>query len=311
VLEVGSNGEAKMDSKLYRGMTALLWLALPLTGLRYWRVWDQLPANMVTHFGAAGQPNGWMTRETSFIFAMGLTFSLLVAFTWALTRARQPDVLAWSLLAMLYVVIGALFSINAAVLNFNLYHRALNLVPALAVIFIAAFAVIAVALVAKRGPELPRHAEVIQAEEVHASPLWALAFFILTAVELSVIAVVPVHGLRFVLALPVLLLLGVTALAWSGFHYRFTAHGVEISTLGFRLRSIPIQNIKAYAVAPWSPLGGYGIRGIGERRAYVWGNKGVRIMLSDGEVFLGHGEPERIVNDLNLIRPSQKVHENT
>ena len=33
---------------------------------------------------------------------------------------------------------------------------------------------------------------------------------------------------------------------------------------------------------------GYGIRGIGERRAYVWCNSGVRIMLSDGEVFLGH-----------------------
>jgi hypothetical protein len=47
-------------------------------------------------------------------------------------------------------------------------------------------------------------------------------------------------------------------LAWSGFHYRFTAHGVEISTLGFRLRSIPLQNIKAYAVAPWNLLYGYG-----------------------------------------------------
>ena len=84
-----------------------------------------------------------------------------------------------------------------------------------------------------------------------------------------------------------------------------------ISTLGFRLRSIPLQNIRAYAVAPWSPLGGYGIRGIGERRAYVWGNTGVRMMLSDGEVFLGHREPEKIMNDLNLIRQNQKARENT
>src|SRR6267154_1931586 len=115
---------------------------------------------------------------------------------------------------------------------------------------------------------------------------------VLTAIELAVIAVIPTPGLRLVMALPALLLLGVTALAWSGFHYRFTAHGVEISTLGFRLRSIPLQNIKAYAVAPWNPLYGYGGRGIGERRAYVWGNTGVRIMLSEGEVFLGHAEPE-------------------
>ena len=101
-----------MDSKLYRALTAILWLALPLTGLQYWSVWNQLPARMATHFGVSGQPNGWMPRETSLIFSLGLTFLLLVAFTWALTRVRKPDALAWSLLAMLYVVIGVLFSIN-------------------------------------------------------------------------------------------------------------------------------------------------------------------------------------------------------
>jgi hypothetical protein len=100
-------------------------------------------------------------------------------------------------------------------------------------------------------------------------------------------------------------------LAWSGFHYRFTSQGVEISTLGFRLRSIPLLNIKAYAIAPWNPLGGYGVRGIGEKRAYVWSNTGVRIMLSDGEVFLGHRDPERIMNDLNAIKQTQKARERT
>jgi hypothetical protein len=300
-----------MDSKLYRALTAMLWLALPLTALQYWSVWDQLPGRMATHFGAAGQPNGWMTRETSLIFAMVVTTLLLAALTWALIRVRKPDLLAWSLLAMLYVVMGALFSINIAVLNYNLYGRPLNIVPALAVVFIAAIALTAVALVSKRGVELPRHADVVKAEEVHGSLLWASVFTVLTLVEVGVIAVIPLGGLRWVMALPALLLLAAAALAWSGFHYRFTGHGVEISTLGFRLRSIPLENIKAYAVAPWNPMGGYGIRGIGERRAYVWGNTGVRLMLSDGEVFLGHGEPERIMQDLNLIRQSQKARENT
>jgi hypothetical protein len=179
--------------------------------------------------------------------------------------------------------------------------RPLNAFP-LAVVFIAAVALTVIALLTKRGAELPRHADVVEAEEVHGSPFWALVFAVLTTVELGVIAVIPLNGLRWVMTLPVLLLLGAAALAWSGFHYRFTGHGIEISTLGFRLRSIPLQNIRAYAVAPWSPMGGYGIRGIGERRAYVWGNTGVRIMLSDGEVFLGHCEPEKIMNDLNLIR---------
>lgn len=263
-----------MESKLYRALTAMLWLALPLTAVQYWSVWDQLPSRMATHFGAAGQPNGWMTRETSLIFAMVVTTLVLVALTWALTRVRKPDVLAWSLLAMLYVVMGAMFSINVAMLNYNLHGRPLNIVPALAVVFIAAIAVTAVALASKRGAQLPRH-DVVEAEEVHGSLLWASVFTVLTAVEVGVIAVIPLGGLRWVMALPALLLLAAAALAWGGFHYRFSGHGVEISTLGFRLRSIPLENIRAYTIAPWNPMGGYGIRGIGERRAYVWGNTGL------------------------------------
>ena len=54
----------------------------------------------------------------------------------------------------------------------------------------------------------------------------------------------------------------------------------------------------------WNPLYGYGIRGLGERRAYVWGNRGVRIKTSDGEVFLGHSNPDRIVHDLDVIKQS-------
>jgi hypothetical protein len=300
-----------MDSKLYRAMTVLLWLALPLTGLQYWLVWDQLPTRMATHFGVLGQPNGWMPRETSLTFALVVTVLVLVALTWTLTRVRQPDVLAWSLVTMLYVVMGALFTMHEAVLNYNIDGRALNLFPALAVVFIAAFAVAAIALATNRGVALPRPADVVEAEEVHGSALWASIFVVLTVVELGVIAAIPLNGLRWVMALPAALLAGAAALAWSGFHYRFLDHGIEISTLGWRLRSIPLQDIKAYAVAPWNPMGGYGIRGIGERRAYVWGNTGVRLMLSDGEVFLGHREPTKIMNDLNLIRQNQKARENT
>jgi hypothetical protein len=300
-----------MDSKPYGTMTALLWLALPLTAFQSWMVWNQLPARMASHFGAAGQPNGWMSRETLAIFFLVLLTFLLATFTWVLTRVRKPDALAWSLLAMFYVVVGVLLSVNSAVLKFNLYGHPLNILPELVIVFIAAFVVIGVALGAKRGPVLPCQTAAADVEEVHASPLWTLLFAVLTAIELAVIAVIPLPGLRLVMALPALLLVGVTALAWSGFHYRFTSHGIEISTLGFRLRSIPVQSIKAYAVAPWNPLYGYGVRGIGERRAYVWGNTGVRIMLSDGEVFLGHRNPARIMNDLSVIRQTQKARENT
>jgi len=77
---------------------------------------------------------------------------------------------------------------------------------------------------------------------------------------------------------------------------------VEIRTLGFHLRTIPVDQIKDYAADRWSLAGGYGIRGLGDRRAYVWGNQGVRIKTTVGEIFLGHNDPARIIRDLDAIK---------
>src|SRR5580704_9920968 len=172
-----------MAIRVYRTTIVLLWLALPLIGFPYWSLWNQLQARMAMHFVVLVQPNGCMPRETSLAFSLGLTTMLLVAFTWALSRVRKPDALAWSLLAMLYVVMGVLLSIDASVLDYNIHGHPLNIVPALVVVFLATFAVLAVALIANRGPKLPQYPEVVhpevlqnqvvQAEEVHNSPLWA------------------------------------------------------------------------------------------------------------------------------------------
>ena len=95
--------------------------------------------------------------------------------------------------------------------------------------------------------------------------------------------------------------LGVGAMAWTGFQYRFLRDAVEIRMLGFRLRSIPKQSIVSYSIEPWALMRGYGIRGIGSTRAYVWGNKVVHIKTTNGNVFLGHSDPERIVRDLDMV----------
>ena len=47
---------------------------------------------------------------------------------------------------------------------------------------------------------------------------------------------------------------------------------------------------------------GYGIRGVGNTRAYVWGNSVVHISTNDGEVFLGHSDPARLVRDLDQMK---------
>jgi hypothetical protein len=91
------------------------------------------------------------------------------------------------------------------------------------------------------------------------------------------------------------------AMAWSGFQYRFRHDGVEIRMLGFTLRTIPRADIVSYTIEPWNLIRGYGIRGIGSTRAYVWCNRVVHIRTQSGDVFLGHDHPERIVRDLDLV----------
>jgi hypothetical protein len=123
------------------------------------------------------------------------------------------------------------------------------------------------------------------------------------------IAQVPLPGLKLALGLGVVLMVLGAVTAAAGFRYVFTPAGVEVRTLDFRLRSIAAHDITSYAVDRWNALGGYGIRGIGEKRAYVWGNRGVRIKTSEGEVFLGHNDPEKIVRDLDLVKQNPAMRE--
>ncbi len=289
-----------MNCKWWPTAIGITWLALPALALRYWLVWDRLPARMATHFDAAGRPNGWMSRETSLIFTLGLMAFLLALFTAVLTRLRKPDAGAWSLLGMFYLIVGAVAWVSESVLNFNLYGQPVEVAPVMVAIFLGVFGVLAVFLASKRGVSLSGAAVIV--EEVHAAPAWALVFVVPLFLELVAMVAIPNTGLRIGMSLAVLLFALIAAGAWSGFHYVFTSAGLEIRTLGFRLRSIPAGQIRAYAVERWNPLRGYGIRGLGEQRAYVWGNQGVRIKTADGEVFLGHREPQRIIRDLDVIK---------
>ncbi len=289
-----------MNRRRWNLAIGLAWLALPAVALRYWLVWDRLPASLATHFNAAGRANGWMSRETSLIFTLGLMVLLLALFAAVLTRVRKPEADAWALLGMFYVIVGTVVWTNESLIAYNLYRQPVAVGPVLIVIFLSVFAVLAVFLVSKRGSSFTG-APVI-AEEVHAVPAWAVVFLVPLFIELAALVAIPNLGVRIGMGLAVLLFLLIAAGAWSGFHYLFSNSGVEIRTLGFRLHSIPVGQIKEYAVSRWNPLGGYGIRGVSGCRAYVWGNKGVRIKTADGEIFLGHREPERIVRDLDAIK---------
>jgi len=144
------------------------------------------------------------------------------------------------------------------------------------------------------------HSEVL-AEETHSGRVWSL--LVLPALIVPAISVLffPRTPARLALIVVAVIGIGTLALIWSGFQYRFLQHGVEIRTLGITLRKIPKQSIVSYSIESWGLPRGYGIRGIGNTRAYVWGNKVVHIKTTTGEVYLGHSDPERIIRDLDQV----------
>lgn len=139
------------------------------------------------------------------------------------------------------------------------------------------------------------------AEEVHSSGLWAAVLAIPGIVMWAVAATHTIPALLIGLGVGGAVMLAAAAMAWSGFHYLFTPSGVEVRTFGFLLRTISGNEIQDYRPDRWSVAGGYGIRGLGASRAYVWGNRGVRIKTSDGQVFLGCSDPQKVIRELDQI----------
>jgi hypothetical protein len=292
-----------MNRKVLQALIWLMWLALPITACRFWLAWNQLPLRMATHFNINGQPNGWMPRETAFYFALGVTALLIVVFTvisYVAHKTHAPDLFSWSVLGFFYLVIGFVYAGNSGVVQYNLDGERMEIDFWTVLVPVATIALVAIFLGTKRGASLPF--AVVIAEESHGSRAWSLLFIALLLAQFAAAVVIPAPPLRIALAILGMLFAGIAVHVWTGFQYFFSSAGVEIHTLGFRLRSIPVEDIRQYAVESWNPVRGYGIRGIGNRRAYVWCNKGVRIQTTDGEVFLGHSEPNRIVRDLDSIR---------
>jgi hypothetical protein len=291
-----------MNRKVFQIFTWLMWLALPITALRFALAWNHLPLRMATHFDINGRPNGWMLRETAFYTALGITALMVSVFTivsYVAHKTHVPDAFSWSLLGFFNLVIGFVYAGNSSVVQFNLDGQPMQIDLWTVLVPVATIALVAIFLGTKRGASLPV-AGVI-AEESHGSRAWSLLFIALLLAQFFAAKAIADPPVRFASALLCLLFALIAAHVWTGFHYLFTTEGVEIRTLGFRLRSIPRDEIKQYEVESWNPLRGYGIRGIGNRRAYVWCNKGVRIKTTEGEVFLGHNEPERLVHDLDSI----------
>jgi Domain of unknown function (DUF1648) len=115
-------------NRVYTLATCVMWLALPITALGYWRVWDRLPMRMAVHFDANWQPNGYTSREGALYLGLGIMASMLVLFTISalIVRAMKPSA-SWPVLVVAYVTLGFCFFGNHAIVNFNLNLRSSQL----------------------------------------------------------------------------------------------------------------------------------------------------------------------------------------
>jgi hypothetical protein len=277
----------------------LLWILPVIIFLQYRMVWDRLPQSVATHFGANGQPNGWMSRTAAMEFPLIPALLVVLVGAICLARIREPHAGSWAILGIFYVTPLTLIAINQQIIAFNLGESPIHGLSIVLTAFAGIVACLVVFLNAKRGVALPP-ADVV-AEEVHGSRGWALIFLAMLAGFAMLSVRIPDAVARTVLGTTGVIFLPLAAATWLGFHYRFTHAGLEIRTLGVRLRSIPKEDIRDYREESWNWMGGYGIRGIGDDRAYVWGNSGVRIHTFGGSVFLGHHEPQRLIRDLDAL----------
>jgi hypothetical protein len=294
-------------TRSFRVLTELLWLAVPAQAAVCLLAWQQLPERLAAHFDLENLPSGWMSRPGWLIFSLAFTALLSATATGRLRRVQKPDAAGWGLVALFYFISGTLVWVSDCVIEFNAHHRPINLMPVVAGGVISAVLLAVVALITNRGAQLS--SPTFLADEVHQSAAVALLLAAPSIAFAVLAARVPVPALRITMGLATAMMLAGAGLAWSGFRYLFSPAGVEIRSLGFRLRSIPAREIKTYAIERWNRLGCYGIRGVGNRRAYVWGNRGVRIQTTEGEVFLGHSQPEKIVRDLDLVVRDRTLHD--
>ena len=292
-----------MHRRIFQLAIVFLWLALPLVALQYRQVWDQLPVHVATHFNAAGQANGWMSRDQAIKFGVGFIAFLLAIFTPLLlymTRSRV-DAFSWAMLAFCALVLGIMAGVNRGIVNYNLHGTSMLPGTMLLALPIALVLLIAIYIASRREPALPLHRISGNRSSRRRNALRAKYDFAHSA-RLSRTGHYRRPGARSVPA------------PFDGprradrfRHHRRRLERIPVSLSPPRCRDSQPRFPFAFdtqAADPelrariLEPVRGYGIRGIGNTRAYVWGNKVVHIKTSNGDVFLGHSDPDRIVRDL-------------
>ncbi|ABF40403.1 hypothetical protein Acid345_1401 [Candidatus Koribacter versatilis Ellin345] len=287
------------------------WLGLVAMVYEIWSVYDRLPAVIASHFNAAGVPNGWAPKGQFFTVIVPIAFGLLCLFTFLASRFDQKSGLAWACLTFEYWGIGLFVMLTHATLKVALKEATTLDFPI--GIWSILFGVVLVVGEVVRIQGVKKRADAdggqLIAEFVHNSSTLGGVFSVVALAMIGGGFLLPAVGpARGVLATVGVILLACAIWAWTGFQYRITTAGVEIRSLGMPFRFIPatdIQTFEARACNPLTDFGGWGIRGIGKMRAYIWGgNRCVHIRTHAGdEIYLGLAEADRMVRELEPMVP--------
>jgi hypothetical protein len=110
-----------MSRNFYKPLVWLMWLALPITALKYWHAWDHLPVRMAVHFDANWQPSGYTSREGALMLGLGIMAVMLLFFTIGAFAAHTlKPAAAWPLLVTFYVALCLLWFVNHRIVEWTL-----------------------------------------------------------------------------------------------------------------------------------------------------------------------------------------------
>ncbi len=262
-----------------------------------------LPERVVIHFDRTGQPDGWLPPFLFLVLMAAFLACELLVFTFLLLWLREDRSQFLALLAFFHIFTAAEVSLFWQVLEFNLSGRSMGWTAVAVATAALGVAPAALLVITSRRWAGGDGGGPVLAEEIHRSSrrFWInLPFCMGLAVAWSLAPDPLWKGVVVLLAFVVGYFMW---LIWAGFRYRFHAEGVEIAGPLGRLEFIPATEILGGEVRPIRPLaefGGWGIRGAGRRRAYVWeGRRALCLRLRRGEVYLGHAEPERLLEHLS------------
>ena len=279
-----------MNRKFFRLRSWLMWLRCRITALRFGLVGIVCPLAWPRTSSTLGRPNGWMTREMSLVYtALGVYRFMRGGLRYCVIRRPQDPDSRMQFPGRCWVsficVIGVCLRRESRRSGFNLrLHYPWNQIVSVVHLAIALIAWSAVvhrvkiaATICQSWMSMAEEVSRLARAGVFCSSLSLLAQIWgphrhpdsagpprVDACGLCCSAVVAIH-------------MGLASIISS--RVRASRFALWVSACG-PFHAMKLSNTQ---VESWNPLRGYGIRGIGDRRAYVWGNQGVRIKTTEAK----------------------------